>query len=497
MTPERWQQIDEMFHAALAVDCGQRFAFLDKECDGDNALRAKVAALLTSHQEMEGFIAGSVFADAAQILVEDEAQAMIGQRIGLYKISREIGHGGMGTVYLATRDDDQYEKQVAIKVVKRGMDTDLVLDRFRNERQILASFDHPNIARLLDGGSTENGLPYFIMEYIEGQALDEYCDGRRLSTVARLELFRTVCSAVQYAHQHLVIHRDIKPSNILVTADGVPKLLDFGIAKLLHTEANQPSATTAMMLRVMTPEYASPEQVRGDQVTTVSDVYSLGVLLYELLSGHSPYHFKTLLPQEVAQVIRDSEPEKPSAVINRVEEVTTGGRKGRTLTPESVSETREGRPDKLRRRLAGDLDNIVLMAMRKDPRRRYSSVGQFAEDIRRHLEGLPVIARKDTFRYRSAKFVERNTVAVAAAAIIALIVIAGIVTTTWEAHVARNERARAEASGARAERRFNEARRLANSLMFEIHDAIVDLPGSTLAPGLLGKRAPAYFYKLA
>jgi serine/threonine protein kinase/type II secretory pathway pseudopilin PulG len=497
MTPELWQQINDLFHAALAVDCGERSAVLDKECDGDVALRAKVEALLTSHQEMEGFIAGSVFADAAQILVEDEAQAMIGQHIGLYKISKEIGHGGMGTVYLATRDDDQYEKRVAIKVVKRGMDTDLLLDRFRNERQILASFDHPNIACLLDGGSTENGLPYFIMEYIEGHAIDEYCDDNRLTTAARLELFRIVCSAVQYAHQHLVIHRDIKPTNILVTADGVPKLLDFGIAKLLHDEANPTNATTAIMLRVMTPEYASPEQVRGDQVTTVSDVYSLGVLLYELLSGHSPYHFKTLLPEEVAKVITASEPERPSAVINRVEEVTTDGRKSRRLTPESVSETREGRPEKLRRKLAGDLDNIVLMAMRKDPLRRYSSVGQFSEDIRLHLEGLPVIARKDTFSYRSAKFIERNKIAVAAAAIIALIVIAGVVATGWEAHVARAERARAEASSARAERRFNEARRLANSLVFEIHDAIVDLPGSTLARELLVKRALEYLDNLA
>src|ERR1700730_12625845 len=370
MTPERWQRINEMFHAALVLDGQERSAFLVAQSAGDDALRGKVAALLASHEQAEGFIQGSVFGDAAQLLVEHEAVAMMGQHIGLYKISREIGRGGMGTVYLATRDDDQYEKQVAIKVVKRGMDTDLVLARFRNERQILASFDHPNIARLLDGGSTENGLPYFIMEYIEGQAIDEYCDARRLSTVARLELFRTVCSAVQYAHQHLVIHRDIKPSNILVTADGVPKLLDFGIAKLLHTEANQPRATTGMMLRVMTPEYASPEQVRGDLVTTVSDVYSLGVLLYELLSGHSPYHFKTLLPQDIARVISDSEPEKPSAVIDRVEDVITEGRKGLTLTPESVSETRDGRPEKLRRRLVGDLDNIVLMAMRKEPSRR-------------------------------------------------------------------------------------------------------------------------------
>jgi serine/threonine protein kinase/tetratricopeptide (TPR) repeat protein len=487
-----------MFHAALALDCGERSAFLVAECDGDDALRGKVAALLTSHQEAEGFIQGSVFADAAELLVEDEAEAMIGQHIGLYKIDREIGRGGMGTVYLATRDDDQYEKQVAIKVVKRGMDTDLVLDRFRNERQILAGFDHPNIARLLDGGSTENGLPYFIMEYIEGQTIDEYCDSQRLSTAARLELFRTVCSAVQYAHQNLVIHRDIKPSNILVTADSVPKLLDFGIAKLLHAEANQARATTAIMLRVMTPEYASPEQVRGEHVTTVSDVYSLGVLLYELLSGHSPYHFKTLLPEEIAQVISHSEPERPSAVINRVEEVTTGGgRSARTLTPESVSETREGRPERLRRKLAGDLDNIVLMAMRKEPRRRYSSVGQFSEDIRRHLEGLPVVARKATLSYRSAKFIQRNTVAVAAAAIIVLTLLVGIAATGWEAHVARAERARAEAAGARAERRFNQVRKLAHSVLFDYNEAIQDLPGSVPVRERLVKDALEYLDSLA
>jgi serine/threonine protein kinase/tetratricopeptide (TPR) repeat protein len=497
MTPERWQRINEMFHAALVLDCEERSAFLVAECDGDDALRVNVEALLTSHHEAEGFIQGSVFADAAELLVEDEAQAMIGQHIGLYKIIREIGRGGMGTVYLATRDDDQYEKQVAIKVVKRGMDTDLVLDRFRNERQILAGFDHPNIARLFDGGSTENGLPYFIMEYIEGQTIDEYCDGQRLSTAARLELFRTVCSAVQYAHQNLVIHRDIKPSNILVTADSVPKLLDFGIAKLLDAEANQARATTAIMLRVMTPEYASPEQVRGEHVTTVSDVYSLGVLLYELLSGHSPYHFKTLLPQDIAQVISDSEPEKPSTVINRVEEVTTGGRKGRKLTPESVSKTRDGRPEKLRRKLAGDLDNIVLMAMRKEPSRRYSSVGQFSEDIRRHLEGLPVVARKATLSYRGAKFIRRNTVAVVAASVISLILIAGVAATGWATHVARRERARAEAAGARAERRFNQVRKLAHSVLFDYNEAIQDLPGSTPVRERLVKDALEYLDSLA
>jgi serine/threonine protein kinase/tetratricopeptide (TPR) repeat protein len=497
MTPERWQRINEMFHAALALDGEERSAFLVAQSDGDEALREKVAALLDSHEQAEGFIQGSVFGDAAQLLVEDEAEAMIGQHIGLYKIDREIGRGGMGSVYLATRDDAQFEQQVAIKVVRRGMDTDLVLARFRNERQILAGFAHPNIARLFDGGSTETGLPYFIMEYIEGQAIDEYCDSQRLSTAARLELFRTVCAAVQYAHQHLVIHRDIKPSNILVTAAGVPKLLDFGIAKLLDPEATQGTATTAIMHRLMTPEYASPEQVRGEHVTTVSDVYSLGVLLYELLSGHSPYHFKTLLPQDIAQVISDTEPEKPSTIINRVEEVTTGGRKGSKLTPESVSRTRDGHPEKLRRKLAGDLDNIVLMSMRKEPTRRYSSVGQFSEDIRRHLEGLPVVARKATLSYRGTKFIRRNKVAVAAAAVIILTLLIGIAATGWEAHIARAERERAEAAGARAERRFNQVRKLAHSVLFDYNEAIQDLPGSTPVRERLVKDALEYLDSLA
>jgi tetratricopeptide (TPR) repeat protein len=497
MTPERWQRINEIFHAALERGEPQRGAFLATACGPDEALHFQVQALLNSHQQAGGFIQQSVFADAAQLLVEDEAHAMIGQHIGRYRITQEIGRGGMGTVYLAARDDGQYEKQVAIKVVKRGMDTDLVLTRFRNERQILAGFDHPNIARLLDGGSTENGLPYFIMEYVEGQAIDEYCDEHHFSTVDRLKLFRAVCSAVQYAHQHLVIHRDIKPGNILVTADGVPKLLDFGIAKALHADANRTRPTTAMMLRLMTPEYASPEQVRGEPVTTVSDVYSLGVLLYELLSGHSPYHFKTLLPNDIAQTINDSEPEKPSAVINRVEEVTTGSRKGLTLTPESVSETRDGRPEKLRRRLAGDLDNIVLMAMRKEPHRRYSSVGQFSEDIRRHLDGLPVVARKATFSYRGQKFIQRNTVGVFAVAVIILILVVGLAAAGWQAHIARVERARAEVAGARAVRRFNQVRKLAHSVLFDYNEAIQDLPGSMPVRERLVKDALEYLDSLA
>ena len=335
----------------------------------------------------------------------------------------------MGAVYLAVRADDQYQKQVAIKLIKRGMDTETILRRFRTERQILANLDHPNIAKLLDGGTTEEGLSYFIMDYVDGLPIDMYCDTQKLTTVERLRLFRTVCSAVAYAHQNRVVHRDLKPGNILVTAQGVVKLLDFGVAKLLNPEASsKTTGSTAAALRPMTPEYASPEQVRGSVITPASDIYSLGVLLYELLTGHRPYRVRSLTPQEIEHVICEEAPEKPSMVIGRVEEAPD---RDRPLTPASVSETREGQPEKLRRRLAGDLDTIVLMALRKEPERRYGSVEQFSEDIRRHLEGLPVIARKDAFWYRSAKFIKRNKAAVLAATlgagiILGLVVVAAL-----------------------------------------------------------------------
>ena len=254
------------------------------------------------------------------MLPDQRDEQMVGQRIGPYKVIREIAHGGMGAVYLAFRADDEYQKQVAIKLIKRGMDTDLIIRRFRNERQILANLDHPNIARLIDGGTTEDGLPYFIMDHVEGLPIDAYCDAHKLSIAEQLKLFRTVCSAVEYAHQHHVIHRDLKPSNILVTAEGVPKLLDFGIAKVLNPEP--PFQTVESVgLRPMTPDYASPEQVRGETITPASDVYSLGVLLYELLTGHRPYRVKSRTPQEIERVICEEEPEKPSRAIGCIEEV--------------------------------------------------------------------------------------------------------------------------------------------------------------------------------
>ena len=340
------------------------------------------------------------------------------RRIGSYFLHAELGRGGMGVVYLATRADQQYEKRVAIKLIHAGAGRAEVVERFRRERQILASLDHPNIARLLDGGTTDEGLPYFVMEYIEGVTIAAYCDERRLGTRERLRLFRTVCSAVDYAHRNLVVHRDIKPGNILVTPEGVPRLLDFGIAKPIDPDAQSVSATAM----AMTPAYASPEQVRGDSVTTASDVYSLGVLLYELLTGRNPYRLKGSNPLELLKAICHQEVERPSTAVDRPS--TTEGPFASTLpapAAESLSALREPTPDRLRHLLRGDLDSIVMFALRKEVDRRYPSVAALSEDIGRYLEGHPVLARKGTAAYRAGKFVRRNRWRVlTAAALLAL-----------------------------------------------------------------------------
>ena len=404
---------------------------------------------------------------------DPNAHDLSGIPVGPYRLIREIGSGGMGTVFLAVRNDDAFQRRVAIKVLRRGMDTDAIVRRFRHERQILASLQHPYIAGLLDGGSTSDGLPYFAMEYVQGQNISDFCEARKLDTTARLELFRKVCAAVQYAHQNLIIHRDIKPANVLVTSDGTPKLLDFGIAKLVNPEVGgQTLAPTAAGLQLMTPDYASPEQVRGETVTTATDVYSLGVLLYELLTGRRPYELTSRSLADVAHVICHAEPERPSTAVTQ-----------------PVRGATSPHTDRLRRRLAGDLDNIALKALSKEPDRRYASVDQFSEDVRRHLAGLPVIARKDTVGYRAAKFVRRNKGVVAAGAATLIVLIAGVVGTTWQARVASRERARAE-------QRFDDVRRLANAYLFELHDAIRDLPGSTAARQLLVARGLEYLDKL-
>ncbi|MBL8169118.1 MAG: protein kinase [Acidobacteria bacterium] len=446
MTPERWKQIDELFDQVLDLAPAERAAFLRVNCADDAELRREVAALLAAHEQAGEFIEEPPHESVQEVL--DKTDTLIGKHIGPYQIQREIGRGGMGVVYLAVRADEEYRQQVAIKLVWSGPQNAELLRRFRRERQILANLDHPNIARLLDGGRTEQGWPYLVMEYIEGVRITQYCDERKLSISERLHLFRDVCAAVQYAHQNLVIHRDLKPSNILVTRQGTVKLLDFGIAKLLTTDVQQPTElsdgspfTTKMHL--MTPEYASPEQIRGESVTTASDVYSLGLILYELLSGHYPYRLKSRALPDVIAAICGEDPESPSTAVNRIVTRSSGGTKTQpNITPESVSQTREGRPEKLRGRLRGDLDSIVLTALSKDLQQRYLTVEQLSEDIRRHLEGKAVFARQHTRLYRAGKFIQQYKRGVAMTALLLLTLIGGIITTVWQMRVAR-EQARA------------------------------------------------------
>lgn len=479
---ERWARVKELFEAAADLDPSQRAALLEKECGGDKALRSEIESLLKSDEQTCDFIEQPAFAIPRDLFPENGEEPFAGRQFGAYEVIREIGRGGLGAVYLAARADDEYRKQVAIKVIRRGLDTDDIIRRFRTERQILAQLDHPNIARLIDGGTTNDGLPYFVMEYVNGQPMNAYCDTKPLATTERLALFRKVCAAVTYAHQNLVIHRDLKPSNILVTQEGEPKLLDFGIAKLLSA-GDELFTQTIPALRVMTPEYASPEQVKGEKITTTSDVYSLGVLLYELLTGQRPYRLKTRTPEEIARAITEQEPERPSTALTHAVNSPQS-----TVRNPVLSGAKRSRMDP--KFLRGDLDNIVLMAMRKEPARRYASVGQFSEDIRRHFDGLPVIARKDTLRYRSEKFIRRHRVGVTAAALIALTLIGGIITTFWEARRATQQRDRAE-------RRFADVRKLSNALLFDIAPKIERLEGSTEARKSLVQRALEYLDSLA
>lgn len=447
MQAERWAQIEEIFQSALDRAAEQRAAFLESACGGDAVLRKEIESLLAAH-EKSGFTAPDAVEDGFKVLEQRVGRLQEGNRIGPYQILREIGHGGMGSVYLAARADDAYQKLVAIKIIRRGLDTDDIIRRFRSEREILAGLEHPNITRLLDAGTTEDGLPYFVMEYIEGEAIDRYCDARKLNVTERLKLFQSVCSAVRYAHQNLVVHRDIKPGNVLVTKEGVPRLLDFGIAKVLAPGSARGERTLTMVRR-LTPEYASPEQVRGEAITTASDVYSLGVLLYGLLTGHRPYRQAMASAADVERAICEEQPKRPSAAVLQGD---SGPETNEQIKPESVSRARDSTPEKLGRRLQGDLDNIVLMALRKEPQRRYASAEQLSEDIQRHLGNLPVIARPNTARYRAAKFVARHKAGVATAALLILTLSAGIAATAWQARVAAARGARARVEAAKAQR---------------------------------------------
>ncbi|MEJ7617998.1 MAG: serine/threonine-protein kinase [Pyrinomonadaceae bacterium] len=408
MSSERWKQVEEIFQSALDLALDEREAFVAAACAADPTLRQEVAALIAQYEAAGDFIetpalphaglnlAGLAGSGATTQPLEDEIPLMVGRRIGAYRIVREIGRGGMGAVYLAVRADSEFQKRVAIKLVKRGMDTDFILRRFRNERQILASLDHPNIARLLDGGTTDDGLPYFVMEYIEGEPLYDYCDSRKLAIPERLRLFCQACAAVSYAHHNLIVHRDIKPGNILVTASGELKLLDFGIAKLLNPDlAADTFALTATAMRLMTPEYASPEQVQGKPASPASDIYSLGVLLYELLTGHRPYRLRYRAPHEITRVICEQEPEPPSAAIARPDDLLADSGADEAATLDVLCRNRGATTiEFLRRALAGNLDQIILKSLSKEPQRRYTSVENLCEDITSHLAGRNVAARR-------------------------------------------------------------------------------------------------------
>jgi serine/threonine protein kinase/TolB-like protein len=405
VTRERWKQVEAVFEQALELPLEQRPAFLQSSCDGDEELRREVQSLLDSYARAGSFIDQPGLFVASDESERDEAMVASGQLMGSYRIVRELGRGGMGAVYLAERADEQYKKRVAIKLIKRGMDTDAVLRRFRNERQILASFDHQNIARLFDAGTTGTGLPYFVMEYVEGVSIDKYCDAHALSVPDRLKLFCEVSAAVAHAHRCGVIHRDIKSSNIVVTAEGVPKLVDFGIAKILQPAGGAETLLTTAGMRAMTPQYASPEQVRGEALTGATDIYSLGVVLYELLTGQLPYRFVSQSPHDVTRAITEQEPTRPSTASSK----SSGSSKSQIPNPKL---------------LRGDLDNIVLKALRKEPERRYQSVEQLSEDIRRHLEGRPIIARPVRPPARVWRWSRRNPVLAAAATACLLLALA-------------------------------------------------------------------------
>jgi serine/threonine protein kinase len=459
MDPEtRRKRVEEIFSAAAELPRADRDAFLQGKCGSDGDLRAEIESLLAYDAPDGQWISALVEDAAASVLVGD---LLPGSHVGPYRVLREIGRGGMGTVCLAERDDHAYQKQVAIKLVKRGMDIDAVVDRFRHERRILARLDHPNIAKLLDAGTAPDGRPYFVMEYVEGLRITDYCRQRELTVEQRCELFRQVCDAVGYAHRALVIHRDLKPGNILVGDDGIPKLLDFGIAKVLSEGGEGEALTlTVAAARMGTPEYASPEQIRGEAVTTAGDVYSLGVLLYELLTGERPYSLDTLTPAELERAICQDDPARPS---------TLAGKRLRSRTTAPAAHVH--RPPS---RVGADLDNIVLMAMRKEPERRYHSADELSEDVRRYLTGLPVRARGQKFSYRAGKFLRRHRLIVLAAGAAALSLIVGAAVAIREARVA-------DAQRQRAERRLQQMVELANHSLFDIHDTLEKLPGATEA----------------
>ncbi len=453
-SPQRWGRVEEIFHLALEQPPESRDQWLAQSCAGDAALRSEVASLLESDGvARQGFV-GAKVQSAFVDLMADEApkSAMEGRRIGSWRLVREIGRGGMGAVYLAARADQQYESSVAIKLVRPGFDTDFMLHRFRRERQILARLEHPNITRLLDGGATEEGIPYLVMEYIEGAWITRYAAEHRLSVDDRIRLCLPVCAAVEYAHRNFIVHRDLKPANILIDRSGAPKLLDFGISKLLQTDPDEPTNTQGVGM--LTPEYASPEQILGEPVTIASDVYSLGAVIYELLAGV------------------------------RAHQVERGLDLQRAICEAPVTPPSKAAADRATaRRLRGDLDNILLRAMQIEPGRRYASVEHFSADLRRYLEHRPVVARPDSPGYRAFKFIRRNRVVVSVATLAAIGVLAGAAVAWREARIANA--------------RFQDVRKLATTFVIDVEGAAQNLPGSLPVRQLIVRTGLEYLNNLA
>jgi len=469
MSEDRRRLIEELFEQALEWPDDERTARLSAACGGDVGLRHEVEALLQAHERASGILdrgrPPSTPVSPLSPLLPSSGTAGDGSgiRIGAYALLRELGHGGMGAVWLAERADGQFHRRVALKIIRSGPYSLDMHRRFLAERQILATLDHPNIARLLDGGFTEEGRPYLVMEYVEGLPIDGHCDRHRLGIDARLRLFHTVAMTVQHAHRNLIVHRDLKPSNILVTSEGMPKLLDFGVAKILGPGAALGAPPTATGRVPMTPEYASPEQVRGEPITTASDVYSLGVLLYELLCGCRPYDLGSASPARVVATVCDTDPERPSRRLLRAEWEMS--EEGAAIDVEAVAATRSTTPDRLVHRLEGDPDAIVMAALRKEPTSRYASAEALAQDVANHLDALPVRAYRGGSAYRARKFLRRHRVEALAAAGVALSLLLGAGTATWQALAASRERDHAEEQRQMAEAERDRSREVTSVLV--------------------------------
>ncbi|HUK00684.1 MAG TPA: serine/threonine-protein kinase [Steroidobacteraceae bacterium] len=469
LSPERWQRVQDVFHQAHALRDLARERYLNEACQNDPGLRSSIDSLLAADAAPNAILDRPFGQDFPRAALGEDEDRWIGRRVGAYEIVACIGHGGMGSVYRARRADSQYEKEVAIKLVRAGFGTELLLRRLRSERQILAGLDHPNIARLLDGGVTESGEPFLVLELVDGRPIDEYCEARQLPLTDRLRLFREVCAAVSHAHRHLVVHRDLKPANILVTDEGAIKLLDFGIAKLLQGMPLEGAELepTRTLHRALTPAFSSPEQILGLPLTTSTDVYSLGVVLFHLIVGCSPYRGPLMSTSDALREVCEGEVERPSIAALR----------------------RPGSPQN-RRVPHDELDDITLRALRKEPAKRYSSADDLSEDVRRYLSGLPVMARGDRWSYRAQKFWRRHRLSLTAAAIVALALVTGLIATLHEARVAERQHALAAENLA-------SVRTLANTLIFQVNDSIKNLPGATAARNQLLGTALQYLDALA